>query len=302
MPTSQTTNPTGTSDKPAGRSAGGKGTGAHKKSRAVAFLWGLVRIVVVVILIFGIWKLVTVVFQVQDFILPAPEDVLVGMYESAGSLLNHTLTTLGEVALGFVIAAILGLAVSVMMTASDRVARVIYPVLVASQTVPKVAIAPLLVVWFGFGSGPIIIIVVIMSFFPITISSAVGLREVPRDLIMLGHSMGFTGLRLFRKIMFPYALGSVFAGMKVGMTLALIGSIVGEFVSGQSGLGYYILASSSAFNVALTFGGIIAVVILGLALFKGVEIAERLMMPWRDEQSPLMAKKKARNKTRLVKS
>lgn len=283
-----------------GRGQNAPGALSAFTDRAAAFGRSALKTVIILLVVGGLWKLITIVFNIPGFILPPPDKVIVGMYENLPGLLAHAWVTFGEVILGFLLAAILGLAVSVLMTASERIARAVYPVLVATQTVPKVAIAPLLVVWFGFGSGPIIIIVVIMSFFPITISSAVGLREVPRDLIMLGHSMGFRGLRLFRKIMFPYALGAVFAGLKVGMTLALIGSIVGEFVSGQSGLGFYILASSSAFNVDLTFGGVIAIVILGLLLFKSVELAERLMMPWREVQSSPITKRKRRKPVAAV--
>src|SRR5690606_30473156 len=151
----------------------------------------LLRAVVALVVIVGLWKLITFVFNVPAFIVPPPERVFEAMSRNFSSLLGHTWVTLTEVLLGFLIAALLGLFVAVMMTASDRVSRIVSPALVVTQTVPKVAIAPLLVVWFGFGSGPIIVIVVIMAFFPITISSAVGLREVPKDLIMLGHSMGF---------------------------------------------------------------------------------------------------------------
>lgn len=239
------------------------------------------RVVAVTVVIFLLWKLVTVAFDVQEFLLPPPEVVLQKLWENAGSLLANGLVTVQEVVVGFAIAGVLGLLAAILMTASDVVARIFYPTLVISQAIPKVAIAPLLVVWLGFGQPTIITIVVIISFFPIAVSSAGGLREVPADLLMLGHSMGLRGARLFRKIMIPYAMGSIFSGLKVGMTLALIGAIVGEFVTGQSGLGYYIQAKSSAFNVAESFGGIIAIVLVGLALFKVVELAERITMPWR---------------------
>jgi NitT/TauT family transport system permease protein len=246
------------------------------------------KVVAGTVALFLLWKLVTVVFGVQEFLLPPPEVVLQAMWENAGSLLANGLVTAQEVLVGFAIAAVLGLVAAILMTASDVVARIFYPTLVISQAIPKVAIAPLLVVWLGFGQPTIITIVVIIAFFPIAVSSAGGLREVPADLLMLGHSMGLRGARLFRKIMVPYAMGSIFSGLKVGMTLALIGAIVGEFVTGQSGLGYYIQAKSSAFNVAESFGGIIAIVLVGLALFKVVELAERIVMPWR-QSSPLEA-------------
>jgi NitT/TauT family transport system permease protein len=273
---------------------GGVRGGARRgfAARALRSLTSLVKsslkVVAVTVALFLLWKLVTVVFDVQEFLLPPPEVVLQALWANAGSLLTNGLVTAQEVLVGFAIAAVLGLVAAILMTASDVVARIFYPALVISQAIPKVAIAPLLVVWLGFGQPTIITIIVIIAFFPIAVSSAGGLREVPADLLMLGHSMGLRGARLFRKIMVPYAMGSIFSGLKVGMTLALIGAIVGEFVTGQSGLGYYIQAKSSAFNVAESFGGIIAIVVVGLALFKLVELAERIVMPWR-QSSPLEA-------------
>jgi NitT/TauT family transport system permease protein len=255
----------------------------------VSFLRTAIKVVVVVAVILGLWKLITVVFGIEEFLLPPPERVLEEMWLNASVLWGHTLVTAQEIVIGFLIAAVLGLASAILMTASRLVARVFYPTLVISQAIPKVAIAPLLVVWLGFGQPTIITIVVIIAFFPVAVSSAGGLREVPRDLVMLGQSMGLRGARLFRKIMIPYALGSIFSGLKVGMTLALIGAVVGEFVTGQSGLGYYIQSSSSAFNVAQSFGGIIAIVVLGLVAFKLVEVVESLAMPWRSEHSAFTA-------------
>ncbi|NEK58254.1 ABC transporter permease [Geodermatophilus sabuli] len=256
---------------------------------ASAFLRRAAKILAIVVVLLLLWKLVTVVFGIRDFLLPPPEQVLEEMWANAAVLWGHTLVTAQEVVVGFLIAAVLGLGCAILMTASQLVARLFYPALVISQAIPKVAIAPLLVVWLGFGQPTIITIVVIIAFFPVAVSGAGGLREVPRDLVMLGNSMGLRGARLFRKIMIPYALGAIFSGLKVGMTLALIGAVVGEFVTGQSGLGYYIQSSSSAFNVAQSFGGIIAIVVLGLVAFKLVELAESLAMPWRREHSAFTA-------------
>jgi NitT/TauT family transport system permease protein len=157
----------------------------------------------------------------------------------------------------------------------------VYPILVGSQAVPKVAIVPLLMVAMGFGSAPIITMIVIMAFFPVVISTVAGLAAVPEDLVMLGRSMGLGRLGMFFKIMFPHALGSVFAGFKMAISLAMIGAVVGEFSGGQAGLGYYILAQSNAFNMDRVFAAVIVVVILSLTLFNLIVLAEWLAMPAR---------------------
>jgi NitT/TauT family transport system permease protein len=256
--------------------------------------WGgtkrLLRIATVTGLVLGCWKLATVVFAIQPFVLPPPEAVFRAGVQNAGTLRGHLFVTLGEILLGFAIAAVLGLSIAVAMVTSRTLERLLYPMLVTSQAIPKIAMAPLLVIWLGFGMTPIITIIVIISFFPIAIASAAGMREVPPDLIMLGRSMGLRGPRLFGKIVFPFALGAIFAGLKMGMTLAVIGAIVGEFVAAQAGLGYFIIITTSAFNVAMTFAGVLTIVALGLTLFKMVEIAQRLAMPWRTQhETPLSA-------------
>lgn len=250
----------------------------------------LLRVTVVTAAVVALWKGATVAFGIPSFVLPAPEDVLREAWTNGGTLFGHLLVTLREILLGFSIAVLLGLLIAVAMVASRPLERLLYPLLVTSQAVPKVALAPLLVIWLGFGMTPIITIIVVIAFFPIAIASAAGMREVPADLIMLGRSMGLHGARLFRKVILPFALGSIFAGLKMGMTLSVIGAVVGEFVAAQAGLGYFIIITTSAFNVAMTFAGVIVIVGLGLTLFKVVEVSQRLAMPWRSQtETPLSA-------------
>jgi len=228
-----------------------------------------------------LWKGLVVVLAINPAVLPPPEAVLRDGWAAIDALLLNSWVTIQEVVPGYLLAIVIGLALSVAMTVSPRFSRIAYPVLVGSQAVPKVAIVPLLVVWMGFGKAPIITMVVIISFFPVVISTVAGLRSVPADLLMLGRSMGLKRIKMFFKIMFPYALGSIFAGLKLAMSLAMIGAVVGEFIGGQAGLGYYILATSNAFQVSLTFAAIVVVVIISLLMFQLVVVAERLSLPAR---------------------
>jgi NitT/TauT family transport system permease protein len=150
---------------------------------------------------------------------------------------------------------------------------------VSSQAVPKVAVAPLFVVWFGFGLLPKVLIAFLIAFFPIVINTAVGLESIEREKILLARSMGLSALDTFFKIRLPSALPTVFGGMKIAITLAVVGAVVGEFVGGEEGLGYVLLTANGSMDTPLLFAGVIALTVVGVALYLLVELAERLAIP-----------------------
>jgi NitT/TauT family transport system permease protein len=158
-------------------------------------------------------------------------------------------------------------------------ARTVYPLLVSSQAVPKVAVAPLFLVWFGFGLLPKVLIAFLIAFFPVVINTAVGLAAIEREKIYLAQSMGLGAAATFFKIQLPNALPSVFAGLKISITLAVVGAVVGEFVGGQGGLGYLLLIANGNMDTALLFAGIVALTILGIIFFALIGLAERLVLP-----------------------
>jgi NitT/TauT family transport system permease protein len=190
------------------------------------------------------------------------------------------LTTTWETLVGFVLAAATGLLAAVVMVYSSTVEKTMYPMLLFAQVVPKIAIAPLFVVWLGFGSSPKIVVAVLMAFFPIVISGVTGLRSVDPELLELVATMGAGQAQTFRKIRFPASLPHLFAGLKVAATLAVTGAVVGEFVGANEGLGYVILQANGNIDTPMLFAGLIIMSLLGVLLFAVIEIAERLLLPW----------------------
>jgi NitT/TauT family transport system permease protein len=153
--------------------------------------------------------------------------------------------------------------------------------LISSQAIPKVAIAPLLLVWFGFGLIPKVLVAFLIAFFPIVISTAVGLASIEQEKIYLARSMGLSAAATFFKIRLPNALPSIFAGLKISITLAVVGAVVGEFVGGEAGLGYMLMVANGSMDTPLLFAGLIALTIQGVVLYALVEWAEYLVIPRR---------------------
>ena len=227
-----------------------------------------------------LWQVFVVVFNIAPYLLPKPTDVLVTLIQDLPDLISQSVITVEEIVLGFALSVIVGIPLAVGIVTWRAFEKSIYPLLVASQTVPKVAIAPLFLVWFGFGQAPKVLIAFLIAFFPIVIDTAVGLRSVPTEMTDLAHSMGASPLALFWKIRFPYALPNIFGGLKVGITLAVIGAIVGEFVGSDSGLGYVLVIANGRLDTALLFAAILVLVLIGIITFLIVDGAERVAIPW----------------------
>lgn len=227
-----------------------------------------------------LWELVIIVFKVPPFILPTPRDVFMTTVQEIGLLLRHSQATLTIILVGYFSAVAIGLPLAVLMVSWRPVERVLNPLLVSSQAVPKVAIAPLLVVWLGFGDAPKIIVTVLVTIFPIVISSVVGLKSISPQMIHLGRSMGLSWLKMFIKIRIPNALPSCFGGLKVGITLAIVGAIVGEFVGSNYGLGYLLIMSIGQMRINLMFASLVGLVIMAIILYAALELVEKLSIPW----------------------
>ena len=189
-----------------------------------------------------------------------------------------------EVLLGFALATIVGIAIAVAIVTWRPFEKAMYPLLVASQEVPQIAFAPLLLVWFGFGLTSKVIIAFLIAFFPIVVNTAAGMRSVPTEMLDLAHSTRASGVTILRRIRFPFALPNVFTGLKIGVTFAVIGAVVGEFVGSGSGLGYVLVTADGRLDTATMFAAIIILVIMGLVLFLAVSLLERLLIPWHVSQ------------------
>ena len=196
-----------------------------------------------------------------------------------GAFAMHALVTSGEVLLGFLLSVAVGVPLAFGIAGSRVFERAVYPLLVASQAIPKVAIAPLLIVWFGFGTTPKVIVAFLIAFFPVVIDTVVGLRAIEPEMLHLAHSMGATRWQTFVKIRLPRALPSIFGGLKVAITLAVVGAIVGEFVASDRGLGHVLMIASGEMNSRLLFAAILVLTLLGVAFFVIIERLERLCIP-----------------------
>ncbi|MCP3017072.1 ABC transporter permease [Nocardiopsis dassonvillei] len=200
--------------------------------------------------------------------------------ENAAYLWTHTVVTTVETVVGFVIASLVGVAVAVSMVYSPTVEKTFYPLVLFAQVIPKIAIAPLFVVWLGFGASPKIFVAVLMAFFPVVISGISGLRSVDPELLELTSTMGASRIRTFWKVRFPAALPELLSGLKVAATLAVTGAVVGEFVGANSGLGYVILQANGNIDTAMLFAALFIMSALGVLLFAIIQVAEMFLIPW----------------------
>lgn len=236
-----------------------------------------------------LWEFGVVLFDVPSYLVPRFSTVLETMAEERSRLWSHSMVTGYETLLGFALAVAISIPIAVLITYSRLAEKLIYPWLVSSQVVPKVAIAPLFVVWFGFGVFPKVIVAFLISFFPIVVDTTVGLKSTEEGMLHLARSMGGGATKTFLKVRLPNALPSVFGGLKVGITFAVVGALVGEFVGASEGLGYLLLTASGSFNTPLVFASLVAMTLLGVVLFGIIEIAERIFVPWRGDALQLPA-------------
>jgi NitT/TauT family transport system permease protein len=237
-----------------------------------------------VLLLLAGWWLATEITGVQTFVVPAPPDVAEVFNRMPGRLLHHVGFTLAAVGLGYGLGVAAGVVMAVLVTSSRVIERMFMPLLIGLNAVPKIAIAPLLVFWMGFGIGPKVTVVVLMCFFPVVISTVAGLTSTPAEMGELAKALDASRLRTFLKVRVPWALPQIFVGLKIAITLAVTGAVVGEFVGGGSdGLGYAINAGSATADTPLAFAGMALLVLISVLLFYAVVILERLLLPWARE-------------------
>ena len=229
---------------------------------------------------FALWQIGVDAFNVPAYLLPSPLAVLKDLLKEWELLLSQSGVTLLEIGLGFVVSIAVALPLAVLFTYSRTFEKLVYPLIVGTQTIPKVAVAPLFLVWFGFGLLPKIIIVTLMTFFPIVINAVVGLKSLNIQTVYLAQSMGASPWQVFWHFRLPNALPSIFAGLKVASVLAVIGAIVAEFVGADSGLGYLIVVAATDQNVTRQFSAIFLLSLVGILLFGLIGYLERRLLPW----------------------
>ena len=230
--------------------------------------------------IFLLWELACRTLHVPDFVLPSPSMIIDKIIGSWQLLLVNGLVTAEEIVLGFGLSVVIGIPLAVLVVYSRIFERVAFPFMVSLQTIPKVALAPILVMWLGYGIMPKIMVAFLISFFPIVIGAVVGMRSTEKEMIYLVQSMGANELTTFLKIRLPRALPSIFGGLKVGIGQAVVGATVGEFIAAESGLGYLQLISQVRLDTTLLFAAVVVLSLLGVLLFNLVAWVERLALPW----------------------
>jgi NitT/TauT family transport system permease protein len=233
-----------------------------------------------IVAMLALWQLYVSALGVSRIVLPGPLDIARAAAANWPILMRETWPTFLESVLGFALAVAIGIPVAVCVASSRVLNLTLYPLLIATQSVPKVAVAPIILVWFGLGLQSKLVIAFLVAFFPIVVDTATGMRATPAGLIELARSLRATRLQIFRKVQFPAALPSIFAGAKVAVTLAVIGAVIGEFVGSLNGLGNLLLTANSQLDSPLAWAALVWLSVLGIILFAAVVAVERLVMPW----------------------
>lgn len=235
----------------------------------------------------ALWQIMCQTLNIPQVLLPPPYAVWTVLRDNFPILFDETLPTLNESVLSFAIASVLGVAIAVALTFSAWVREAFYPGIVVFQLVPKIALAPLFIVWLGVGETTSVVVAVFIAFFPIVVSTATGLVSAKPEVLRLCESLTASEWQAFRLVRFPYALPYIFAGMKVGVTMAMIGVVVGEFITAQTGLGYVIMFAAGASETATVLAAIVLLCIIGLGLYGIVGLAELLVLRWYGGEAPV---------------
>ena len=230
------------------------------------------------------WELAVRLGEIPPWLLPPPSALPGAMVRDRADLLRHTLVTGQEVLLGLLVATAFAVAVAVAIAFSPLIERAIYPLVVATQSVPLPILAPLLIIFLGYGLAPKILLVTLICFFPIVVNTVDGLRGTERETIDLLRTFGASRWQIFRTVRWPAALPLFFSGLRVAAAVSVIGAVFGELVGGSAGLGYYVRHETPLFHTAEVYGATIILMILGIALFGAVRGLEWLVLPWRRGQ------------------
>lgn len=237
------------------------------------------------LLVLAAWQASCDVFEVPDFLLPSPIAIALKIAELPERMILHTLTTLREVLIGFGAACFGGIALASITAHSRLFSRTVFPMLVMSQTVPTIAIAPVLVIWFGPGDTARLIVVFLIAFFPMVVNTTAGLLRVNEELIDLARGLNASRWKIYTKIRMPNALPHIFTGMRISIALSVIGAVVAEFVAAERGLGYLIFSANTNLDTKLVFAGVALLAVMGIILFQLVRLAQQIAVPWARESA-----------------
>ena len=252
----------------------------RKLQNTTSKLWSAAAIVILLLL----WQIVSAAGWVPDYMLPSPVDVVKAFISEFPLLMENARVTLAEAFLGLASGVVLGFVLAVLMDRFGRLYQALYPLVVITQTIPTVAIAPLLVLWFGYEMLPKVILIVIVTFFPITVGLLNGFKSADKDMMNLMRSMGAGNLQIFRYIKLPGAMSYFFASLRISASYAVVGAVISEWLGGFNGLGVYMTRVKKAFSFDKMFAVILLISAISLLLMKLVDLIQRKCMPWENKK------------------
>ena len=237
-------------------------------------------------ILLALWEAAIHLFHIEVFVVPAPSAIAASLIQNAGMLTAATLVTAKEVLVGFVLATVVGAGLALLIVRFRLVGQALYPIIVLFQTVPKVALAPIFILWFGYDLSPKVALIVVIAFFPVTLDMLAGLQSVEPGLVALMRSVGAKDNDILIRVRIPNALPHLMAGMKIAITLSVIGAIVGEFAGASAGLGYLIQFASTQLDTPMVFAALIVVSVVGVVFYYLIELLERAATPWAPKFAP----------------
>lgn len=255
-------------------------TGGWQRLFQTAWLRPLIFLVLLV----ALWDVAIRLFHIPPYQVPAPKDVVITLWEEWPKLLSEAIPTTVATIEGFLLSAAFGIPIAMLIAGSRTVESYVYPLLVFSQSIPKIAIAPLFVVWFGFGMMPKVLSAFLLGFFPVVVSAVQGFKSVEPDMLDLARAMEANRLQIFRMVSLPHAMPAIFSGLKVSITLAVVGAVVGEFVGSNSGIGYVLQRSIGNFELPTMFAALVILALIGVILFWILDVIGRFAIPWHASQ------------------
>jgi ABC-type nitrate/sulfonate/bicarbonate transport system permease component len=256
------------------------GAGPKKLPRLTPRTKSIGTPILLMFLILAGWEALVPLFDIPTFVLPTPSSIVREIFVERAIIFGHLQVTLVVILSGYTLAAVVGFFLSILIVYSTPFRRGVLPLIVASQTIPIIAIAPILVIWFGYNMAPRIIITALVAFFPLTVSFVTGMQALETDLINFFRSLNANAYQIFLKLRLPTALPNIFAGLKVATTLAVIGATISEWVGASAGLGYLMAQDTQQLNTTRVFASLVVLGLVGMAFFALVGLVEKLCMPW----------------------
>ena len=246
-----------------------------------------IGLIIVFMSLFLLWEFAVKLFGVKEYLLPPPSRIWAEFLKRWPAVFSAAWVTTQEILGGYLLAVLVSIPLAWAVVRWRFIEESIYPVIVFLQIIPKIAIAPLFIIWFGFGFGPKLLIVFLLCFFPIVVASVAGFKSVDPDVMDFARTTGAGGLRMFLKIRLPQALPEIFTGLKVGAALSATAAVVAEFVASDRGLGYLLQQYNGNLETPMVFAIIVLLSLIGLAVYYVVELIERLVIPWHVSQRPV---------------